>query len=941
MTEVLRSSQNALGNPDLPIALHRYEIEDSIRDNPVTIVVAPTGSGKTTQIPQYACELTDGSQSLFNEIIVTQPRIVAARAVSERVGQEIADAGQEYAVGYYTSKEKTDAPQRDQDIAFLTDGKAAVQLLYERNETGLEAKRLLIIDEVHEWNLNIEQLIAIAVDKTDPASPHYDKHMTVVIMSATMDADGLRNHFKHCAPPVIEVAVPTYPIESSVSDKSVASVSLSLAAENSDKVIAFTPGKREIHRLSAAAAKQQEKAKLPIPVIPLHGQQNAHQQSKAFDDYPQGAVIATTNAAETSLTVPGAYAVVDSGEVRVDEVSYDQIPTGNNGLYLRPASQANLQQRRGRIGRTRPGKYVLASPDGKKPPTPIDERPQFAAPSIEREQLDNLMLRIKAVGSQLNDFRFFHQPPTQAISAAEMRLRNIGATDANGDITERGQVINGLPLDIEYACMIAFAKEKNYSTGVQQNIFDIAAIMQLGGILKRAPKEQKWRELLASDLYGQPLETDSDFFAQLEAYVSLVNTIDRKDWGKYDIIEYSADLVEDARTHLAEKMGVELHEPLIISSENRQAVLTAINAGQLSQLWQQNGEQWKLVLDNSEGFSQSESSVARSIGRYATGSLFSLGLGHETIHSIQDVNKVISADSLEQAAGHLVKDKKVGQVTFNAERGEFVQTISRNLGNIALRTFEIPIDVDPALPEAPELSKAYNEHAWTEWSKLRDERPMPYNAQSLATVLDNPESEIYGVDPITQEPLIAWKGGKGEMLRSKEAALASLEARVHKLARQPEELLRAKLKLAIKEATADLRAYKKRNNTIAEAGDTLLKNKNPSLDWLTQVGELIVSAGEKPGKWHELTLANNTGAQEQAVIKVPDQKLHTNLKPKVKQAAADIRAQMKRDSVLHEAGKELLRTKGNTQEWLAQAGEFFMAAGVDRPSWYDSVQSVD
>jgi hypothetical protein len=841
--DYLRPLEKALGNPELPIANHRAEIESAIGENSVTILVAPTGSGKTTQVPQYAREMCDDQYYSFDEIIVTQPRIVAARTLSERVAEEIAGAGEIHSVGYYTSKERTPAPQRDQHIAFLTDGKAAAQLLHQGKQPNPDTKRLLIIDEVHEWNLNTEQLIAIAMEKTDPQSPRYDANFKVVIMSATMNSRRLQKHFEHAAPPVIEVEVPTHEVTRSMTNRSVANVALNVAARSRGKVLAFLPGKREIKKVMTVAEDRQSDNVDCVPVISLHGQQTAKKQREAFRDYPRGVVIATTNAAETSLTVPGAIAVVDSGEVRTDRVSYDLVRTGSEGLYLEEASQANLNQRAGRVGRTGPGEYVLCSPDGKSPAVPHEDRPEYATPAMERSRLDGLLLRLKATGHEIDDFRFFHKPPPEAVKAARKRLFTLGALTENGAITERGLQMEKLPLDPEYSCMIAFAYEKGYSDEVKANLIDIAAIMQPGGILKRAPKEQRWRELLATDVYDDVRETDSDFAAQLEAYTNLFYNIDKTEWGEYDIIEHSAGLVEQTRASLADKLGLTLRMPSTIEPENRQAVLTCINAGQLNQLWQRSGETWSLVLGTSEEYELSGSSVVGELGELATGSLFSLGIRDKTLHTIQNVNRIVSTDSLEQAAGHLITEAVDPSTTrYDPEKQQLVALVERKLGSLVLRSFPRTIETTHDSPEIELIQEGHRKYAWDIWPEHNNPRTA-YDLETVSDAIVNPESAQYGVDPVTGEALLAWKGGNGQWCVSRDVAVRSLESRLSRLTKAPQEAELRELKAAISEASNKLAALRRSGYSVKEIKRLLnTKKKQDKTVWLNEAQRLLESA---------------------------------------------------------------------------------------------------
>lgn len=852
----LLDHEKELGNGELPIARHRSEIEGAIAENSVTILVAPTGSGKTTQVPQFAREMREFGKSMFDEIIVTQPRIVAARTVSQRVVDEVSGAKRTHKVGYYTSKERSDEAQRDQHIAFLTDGKAMAQLLHEGKYRKPRHKRLLIIDEVHEWNLNIEGLIAIARNKTDPHSVDYDPNLKVVVMSATMDGEKLRDYFHHRnrpTPPFVEVKVPTHKVERLVSPHSLANVALGLAHKTGRKVLAFCAGKREIKNLTAIVERKQSDGKgrpnpNQITVVPLHGQQSAKEQLPALQEYDKPIIVGTTPVAETSVTIADAVAVADSGEMRIDRVRYDLASTGSDSLCLELATQSNLRQRAGRIGRTQPGIYVLCSPDGARPPVPYEARPEYMTPAIQRSRLDGLLLHLKATGHEIGDLDFYHKPPKMAVLASLERLRILGAIDEQGVITERGLKMESLPLDPEYSCMIAFAYEQGYSEKVKQHIIDIAAIMQLGGILKRAPKEQNWRELLDKDYDDNPIEKDSDFLAQLEIYSKLVKYHDRSGWGKLDIIEHNAELVELNRVSLALALGIDtLYRVADVKSNERQDVLTCINAGQLTQLWKSNGDAWSLALDSSGEFEFSDSSVVSRLGQLVTGKLFSLVTYKESRDGIQDITVVPNLPSLELSARHLTKDVVVpDSLHYSDEEERAYIRVERKLGQITLRSFERPVEGEND-EELAVIRRGYADHAWNDWAERRT-LAQSFTIEDIDEAIANPKQAIYGYDPITGEPLLAWMGAKG-WCRSREIAIGSLEQRKARLIKAPRHQEYRELKKtldAARGALIDLKRQRGISSEIMGQIDDLLQQKPNPDDWWQSVNRVRVALKAKP-----------------------------------------------------------------------------------------------
>jgi HrpA-like RNA helicase len=622
----------------------------------------------------------------------------------------------------------------------------------------------------------------------------------------------------------------------------VAEVALQLARDTKAKVLAFHPGKREI----AATATSIEKLQATVPedervaVVPLHGQLTAEEQSKAFEPYPYGAVVATTNAAETSLTVPDAIAVVDGGEVRVDRMRYDLIASGTQGLYLENAPQANLDQRAGRVGRTQDGVYVACTQDGGMFPVPYEDRPEYATPSIQRSSLDGLLLHLKATGYEFTDFSFFHAVPEEAVKAAAYRLYNLGAIDEQGHITERGKRMERLPLDPEYACMVVFAYENDYNAEVKRNVLDIAAIMQRGGVLGRAPKEQKWRDLLAQNKRGEVLEADGDYFAQLEAYIELLHHVDVEDWASYDINEHTASLVEQDRESLARVLGVSLHAPRVVAPSHRRSVLTCIHAGQINQIWRRSGELWSLLIGPRAEYQLTASSVVQNVGELVTGSLFSLGIGEKTYNTVQNVHVVQDYDSLATAAGHLVKRVYAkDSAVYDPERGALVVAVEHKLGSLVLRTTYEELDARADTLQIDAVRQGYADHAWNTWEG-RKEQAAPLTMEATDIAIEQPESRQYATDPVTDEPLLAWRGGKGQWVRTKEIAIESLRAHRAQLQKQPRKQELREIKADVKTMRSRLIAASRRaDKPTADTVKSLLARAANTREWLEEAAKFF------------------------------------------------------------------------------------------------------
>jgi ATP-dependent helicase HrpA len=384
----------------LPIYERRDEILASVATSQVTIITAETGAGKSTQVPQFL------AQAGYTKIIVTQPRILAARNLSARVKQEYSlHLGKDATslVGYRTAHERDD--DTDNVILYCTDG---LQLVRELTGSGIRQKQVLVLDEVHEWNENMEVLVAWA-KKRCAAEPHFK----LVLMSATIEANNLAKYFGAAGP--IEVSGRSHPVDMKVGDDLVDEIVAQASGSSAKNILVFLPGKAEIDDIAKILSKELR----GIPVFPLHGQLEPEQQQLAFEHHSGGKIVLSTNVAQTSVTIDDIDTVIDSGLERRSEVR-----SGVEGLFIAEVSKAGIMQRAGRAGRTKPGVYILAKLGG-MPCAPIDKRPDFGVPEIVRKHIDRLVLRLAAVGIDIETLEFFHSPSRSTIKLAKQTLLSL------------------------------------------------------------------------------------------------------------------------------------------------------------------------------------------------------------------------------------------------------------------------------------------------------------------------------------------------------------------------------------------------------------------------------------------------------------------------------------------------------------------------------------
>jgi ATP-dependent helicase HrpA len=438
---------------------------------------------------------------------------VAARTVAERVSDEImAVSGERFCdfVGYRTRPERNDSPNNQ--ILFATDG---LQLVRELSGNGVGKKQVLVLDEVHEWNENMEVLVAWAKKRVAE-----DPDFKVVIMSATMESAKLASYFAgdndEREVPVIEVPGRTYDVEMSeggdVSNEAIK------AARQGKNTLVFVPGKAEIEEVMRKIGQ----ANIPgATILPLHGQLEAAEQRKVFQKYPGVKIIVATNVARTSVTIDDIDVVVDSGLERRNEVK-----NGVEGLYLRPISQADCLQNAGRAGRTKEGQYILARLE-KHQFVPFDEREKYGTPEILRTRLDGMVLRLAKNSLDAETLDFYHQPNRSEITSAKLRLQKLGALTKDGRVTRIGRDMERMSVESHYARMMIEARK--YSKTVRLQLAAIIAAHEVDGLRYRGKNSKDaWKKLVTFD--GQ-----SDSLAELEIFVAAQN-MSAKEQRDHDIM---------------------------------------------------------------------------------------------------------------------------------------------------------------------------------------------------------------------------------------------------------------------------------------------------------------------------------------------------------------------------------------------------------------------
>jgi ATP-dependent helicase HrpA len=480
---------------DLPVSARRQEIADLIATHQVVVIAGETGSGKSTQIPKICLELGRGTAGM---IAHTQPRRVAARAIATRIAAELqVELGG--LVGY--SVRFDDVADASTQIRVLTDGLLLAEL---RSDPLLRRYDTIIIDEAHERSLNIDFLLGY-LHRILPKRPD----LRVIITSATIDTTRFADHFSRGrAPvPVIEVTGRTYPVEiryqppregEDLIDTVCAAVDSLLPVEAD--VLVFMSGEREIHD-TAEALRQRYGDE--VEVVPLYARLSASEQQRVFAAHDRPRVVLSTNVAETSITVPGIRAVVDTGIARISRYSRR---LKVQRLPIEPISQASADQRAGRCGRIGPGVCIRLYE-----PEEFVSRPQFSEPEILRTNLAAVMLQMASLGlGAVENFAFVDPPDRGAIRDGRALLHELGALTVDPvaqdlHLTPLGRRLARLPVDPRLARMVIEADQQS----VVREVLVIAAALSIRDPRER-PEEQRARaeelharfKVAGSDLLG-------------------------------------------------------------------------------------------------------------------------------------------------------------------------------------------------------------------------------------------------------------------------------------------------------------------------------------------------------------------------------------------------------------------------------------------------------
>ncbi|MFZ9683044.1 MAG: ATP-dependent helicase HrpB [Cephaloticoccus sp.] len=556
-----------------PLSLPIYELESdlvaALRDEGRVVVQAPTGSGKSTQLPKMLLKhgLADAGQ-----VVVLQPRRLATRMLAKRVAEELGTALGEV-VGYQIRLEsRVSAATR---IKFVTEG---VLLRQMAADAALRGISVIVFDEFHERHLYGDITLARALQIKRGSRPD----LRIVVMSATLDTVVLKNYLAPCR--VLTSEGRTFPVEIQYLPKTVdfdAEPVWEVAAKECERVAAattgdllvFMPGAYEISR--TVQAIEARRTLRDFACFPLHGELPPEQQDRAVERGAGRKIIVSTNVAETSLTIDGVTAVIDSGLARVARFDPHR---GINTLLVEKISAASADQRAGRAGRTAPGRCVRLWTErehGKRAPQEL--------PEVRRLDLTEVVLTLKASGiDDVVAFPWIEPPEPKALEKAENLLADLGAIGAklaraertpHRVITETGRRMLRFPVHPRYARMLLEAEQR----GCVRPVALMAALTQGRNFLLRGvPKNV---ELARERVLGE--EHESDFLLLMRA------------WQEADRAGYRIDACRELGIHaqaaravgplfaqflkIAEREGLDTTNHAVPEAELRRCVLAGFS----------------------------------------------------------------------------------------------------------------------------------------------------------------------------------------------------------------------------------------------------------------------------------------------------------------------------------------------------------------------------
>ncbi|KAF9583665.1 hypothetical protein BGW38_008910 [Lunasporangiospora selenospora] len=627
----------------LPMFHFREQLLQAIDQNQVLVIVGETGSGKTTQLPQYLYEA--GYTKNGKKIGCTQPRRVAAMSVAARVAEEMG-VKLGYEVGYSIRFE--DCTSEKTVVKYMTDGMLLREFMSEPDLAGYSC---LIIDEAHERTLHTDILFGLVKDIARLRSD-----LKILISSATMNADQFAEYFDGA--PIFNVPGRPFPVEvhytaspeANYLAAAITTVMQIHISQGPGDILVFLTGQDEIDN---AAENLQQTCRVlgdriqELMICPIYSSLPSDMQGKIFEPTPEGSrkVVLATNIAETSITIDGVKFVIDPGFAKM--LSYNP-KTGMESLIVSPCSRASANQRKGRAGRVGPGKCFRLYTQWAF----YNELEANTVPEIQRINLNSVVLTLKSLG--INDiigFDFMDPPPAETLMRALEQLYALGALNDKGQLTKLGRRMAEFPGDPMMAKTLIMA-EKYHCT---EEIVSIVSMLSVQNAIFYRPKDKK----LHADKARQNLtKPGGDHLTLLNIWNEWVESNYSIQWCYENFLQHrSMSKARDVRDQLVGLM--ERTEVPMLSSPNpsdtvpiRKAIASGFfyNAARLAR----SGDSYRTIKSNQTVLIHPSSALYEANPRWV--------IYYELVLTSKEFMRVvmeIEGDWLKEVAPHYYKDKDI------------------------------------------------------------------------------------------------------------------------------------------------------------------------------------------------------------------------------------------------------------------------------------------
>ncbi|XP_023304208.2 pre-mRNA-splicing factor ATP-dependent RNA helicase DHX16 [Lucilia cuprina] len=628
----------------LPVYPFKEDLIAAIKEHQILIIEGETGSGKTTQIPQFLVDA--GFTADKKKIGCTQPRRVAAMSVAARVAEEMGvKLGNE--VGYSIRFE--DCTSERTVLKYMTDGTLHREFL---SEPDLGSYSVMIIDEAHERTLHTDILFGLVKDIA-----RFRPELKLLISSATLDAEKFSQFFDDA--PIFRIPGRRYPVdifytkapEADYIDACCVSVLQIHATQPLGDILVFLTGQDEIEtcqeilqdRVKRLGSKIRE-----LVIIPVYANLPSDMQAKIFEPTPPNArkVILATNIAETSLTIDNIIYVIDPGFAKQNNFNSR---TGMESLMVVPISKASANQRAGRAGRTAPGKcFRLYTAWAYK-----HELEDNTVPEIQRINLGNAVLMLKALGiNDLIHFDFLDPPPHETLVLALEQLYALGALNHHGELTKLGRRMAEFPVDPMMGKMLLASEKYKCS----EELVTIAAMLSVNSAIFYRPKDKIIHADTARKNFNH---IHGDHLSLMQVYNQWAETDYSTQWCYENFIQYrSMKRARDVREQLVglmQRVEIDMVSCLPETINIRKSITAGYfyHVARLSK-----GGNYKTIKHNQTVMIHPNSSLFEELPRWV--------LYHELVFTTKEyMRQVIEIESkwLLEVAPHYYKAKELEDST--------------------------------------------------------------------------------------------------------------------------------------------------------------------------------------------------------------------------------------------------------------------------------------